>query len=87
MTQKPSIGRIIIVPAVPAENNGATLAPAVITRVWNDTTVNVRVLLDGDETQWRTSITLFQTPEEMWDTHTSQQADTPPHAGYWPPRV
>jgi hypothetical protein len=40
----------------PATNNGATVAPAVITRVWSETTVNVRVLHDSESITWRTSV-------------------------------
>lgn len=54
--QKPSVGRIVHVPVDPATSNGATVAPAVITRVWSDSTVNVRVLHDGESITWRTSV-------------------------------
>lgn len=87
MWQTPTIGRIVIVPVDPAVNNGATLAPAVITRVWNNELINVRVLLDSDATPWRTSVRLFESPEAMWDTHTSQDASHPPHGAYWPERA
>ncbi|MFI1030722.1 hypothetical protein [Streptomyces sp. NPDC020951] len=53
--QLPSVGRIVHVPMDPATNNGVTVAPAVITRVWSETTVNVRVLHDGEAISWRTS--------------------------------
>jgi hypothetical protein len=58
--QKPSVGRIVHVPVEPSTSNGADVAPAVITRVWNDTTVNVRVLADAppSATDWRTSLVL-----------------------------
>lgn len=52
----PSVGDIVLVPMSPADNNGATEAPAVITRVWSKTTVNVRVLADSDAVIWRTSL-------------------------------
>lgn len=52
----PEVGDIVLVPADPAENNGATEAPAVITRVWSATTVNVHVLHDGPATPWLTSL-------------------------------
>ncbi len=54
--QLPSVGRIVHVPMDPATNNGATVAPAVITRVWSETTVNVRVLHDSESITWRTSV-------------------------------
>lgn len=52
----PDVGDVVLVPVDPAQNNGSRVAPAVITRVWNKTTVNVRVLLDSDAIQWRTSL-------------------------------
>lgn len=73
---KPSLGRIVIAAVNPATNNGADEAPAVITRVWNDHLVNVRVLLDGDTVEWKTSVEL----------HT-ERPDNPQHAVWWPPRV
>lgn len=73
----PSLGRIVLVPADPAVNNGADTAAAVITRVWNDDVINVRVLLDSDAVQWRTSVTY------------TESLDTAQHLNYWtwPPRV
>ncbi|MFE9684194.1 hypothetical protein [Streptomyces sp. NPDC006285] len=52
----PDVGDVVLVPVDPATNNGARIAPAVITRVWNKTTVNVRVLLDSDAIQRLTSL-------------------------------
>ncbi|CUW29711.1 MULTISPECIES: hypothetical protein [Streptomyces] len=53
----PDVGDVVLVPADPAANNGAPIAPAVITRVWSPTTVNVRVLTDSSATaEWRTSL-------------------------------
>ena len=43
--QRPSLGRIVIVAGVPS--NGADEQPALITRVWNDDSVNVHVHLDA----------------------------------------
>lgn len=85
--QRPSLGRIVIVPVTPQENNEATLAPAVITRVWSNEMINVRVLVDGSQVLWKTSVRLFPDADSMWDTHTSQDASQPPHAAYWPSRV
>lgn len=73
----PSMGRIVMVNADPDENNGADQAPAVITRVWSDTLVNVRVFLDADTTpEWRTSVKLHDARPE-----------TVGHDAWWPPRV
>jgi hypothetical protein len=55
----PDVGDVVLVPMDPETNNGASEAPAVVTRVWSAATVNVRVLADtdGDTTPWRTSLT------------------------------
>lgn len=76
---QPTIGRIVHVPADPAKNNGASVAPAIITRVWSDTCVNLRVLLDSPETEWRTSVTFVE------DLNGAELRT--PWAWTWPPRV
>jgi hypothetical protein len=78
--QVPSIGRIVHVGADPAINNGGDVAPAIITRVFGEHPaggwiVNIRVLLDGHETPWRTSVRLVE--ESSTDAHTC----------WYPPRV
>lgn len=75
--QKPSIGRIVLVALDPTMNNGATIAPAVITRVWSDTSVNVRVLADSENLLWRTSLTYVDSLDD----------DSPRGSWAWPPRV
>ena len=57
----PDVGDVVLVPVVPGENNGAAVAPAIITRVWSKTTVNARVLADGNTIAWRTSLTYAET--------------------------
>ncbi|ELP64170.1 hypothetical protein PV735_05230 [Streptomyces turgidiscabies] len=52
----PAVGDVVLVVADPAENNGATTAPAIVTRVWSATTINARVLHDGPGHSWRTSL-------------------------------
>lgn len=47
---QPTIGRIVLVPMAPSVNNGADTAPAIISRVWNDTCINVRVMADNEDT-------------------------------------
>ena len=42
---KPAVGRIVHAFANPTQANGADIAPAIITRVWSDQTVNVTVSL------------------------------------------
>lgn len=83
----PTIGRIVHVPiealkatALTHENNGADFAPAMITRVWSPAMVNVRVLLDGREIPWLTSITLY-------DDRATYEASSNAYGCYWPERV
>lgn len=85
----PTIGRVIIVKAAPGEaNNGAEVAPALITRVFGaelpdgSWTVNARVLLDGDVVAWRTSLSLFV--DEATATAAKPGSS---HVGWWPPRA
>jgi hypothetical protein len=76
----PSKGRIVLALVVPEANNGDDTAPAVITRVWNDRLVNVKVLGDSMNNEWKTSISLFDTEEEAREKSFG-------HACFWPPRV
>jgi len=71
--QTPSVGRIVLVPIEPEMNNGSDVAPAIITRVWSDTTVNLRVLADSHNLLWRTSATYTD------DLATREQT----HVNYW----
>lgn len=75
----PTVGRIVLVPMDPAMNNGADQAPAVITRVWDDGSVNVHVLPDGNVTEWRTSLVQV---DDLDDRN-----DDSRHVWMWPPRV
>lgn len=79
--QKPSLGRIVLVKTGPMQlagySNGTDVAPAIITRVWSDTLVNVRVLLDSEHTPCKTSVALVESAEEAEGGY----------ACYWPPRV
>ncbi|MBE4791031.1 hypothetical protein [Streptomyces caniscabiei] len=62
----PSVGDIVLVPMDRSINNGATAAPAVVTRAWSPTTVNVRVLADSDAApSWRTSVTFVETLDHV----------------------
>lgn len=74
--QKPSLARMVIVSVDPAKNNGSDEAPAIITRVWNDTLVNVKVLNDSPNNEWKTSVTLH-----------AEKPENAQHAAWWPPRV
>ncbi|MGW3847195.1 hypothetical protein [Streptomyces fagopyri] len=53
---EPEVGDVVLVPVDPVENNGSCEAPAIVTRVWSASTVNVRVLHDGDAVTWRGSL-------------------------------
>ena len=65
----PRVGDVVLVPMDRALNNGASEAPAVITRVWSPTTVNVRVLADNEGSpQWRTSLTFVETLDHAAST-------------------
>ena len=55
---KPTIGTIVIYHCNEEEekkNNFQKDAPAVITAVWGENCVNLKVLLDGIENLWKTS--------------------------------
>lgn len=78
---KPSVGRIVLTPVNPTTNNGADVAPAIITRVWSDTNVNLRVLHDSENVSWKTSVKLCGSEEE------ARNPDMYGHTAYWPPRV
>lgn len=61
---KPTIGRIVIYRFTDQEKelkdgkspvNGADEAPAMVVRVWGESCVNLKVILDGEGTLWATS--------------------------------
>lgn len=57
MTRPPRVGDVVLVAADPIQNNGAETAPALVTRTWTGTSINVRVLYDNDTApEWRTSL-------------------------------
>lgn len=82
----PAIGDTLLVRMDPRTNNGADVAPALITRVWSRThdsswTVNVKVLADTPDNEWKTSISLYPTRE----TADLLRPDGF-HVGWWPQR-
>jgi hypothetical protein len=80
MTQTPSKGRVVFVAVDPSENNGDDYAPAVITRVWDDGRVNVKIFLDDAfPAAWRTSLRLV---DDRPDDSTARS-----RVAWWPPRV
>lgn len=78
--QQPSVGRIVLVPMDPAKNNGSSTAPAVVTRVLNDTTVNVHVLPDGWVSEWRPTVTYVDSLDDS-----AEQPEL--YRWTWPPRT
>lgn len=96
--QKPAIGRIVHVVVDPKTNNGSDVAPAMITRVWSDTYVNLRLIRDnhpGPE-EWLTSISLYGSLEALDEAVAKRQAEFDATApgltayrvgAFWPPRV
>lgn len=95
--QRASLGRIVLVTRDPNANNGSDVAPAVICRAWSDSLVNLRILGDGSDVAWMTSVMLFQTREEVdqWrERHAAQWREVAAsepvplaHAAYWPPQT
>lgn len=81
----PSVGRVVLVQGVQANANGATVAPALITRVWNDGMINCTVLPDASAPVPATSVRLFDTEADA----TAAQAESghPFTVAYWPPRI
>lgn len=77
---KPAIGRIVHVLVDPGINNGSDVAPAIITRVWSDTCVNLRVLHDGPviapqqqyRPEWLTSWSLHESREAL-EAHAAER--------------
>ena len=99
---KPTIGRIVHVLVDPRHNNGSDVAPAVITRVWSDTCVNLRVLHDGPSVppegrrDWLTSYSVHESREALEAHRARRQAELDAiapgqtvalHGAFWPPRV
>ncbi|AYD81624.1 hypothetical protein SEA_KROMP_23 [Streptomyces phage Kromp] len=82
-SQKPSVGRIVHVPMPPAANNGSDTAAAVITRAFDEETINVRILADSTASpqEWRTSLTYVDELAYDPDDTTSLYRWT------WPPRA
>lgn len=77
----PSLARWVLTRVDPMENNGSDVAPAIITRVWSDSLVNIRVMLDSAASPlWKTSVALFDTEEDAAREFTG-------HYAWWPPRV
>jgi hypothetical protein len=79
---KPQVSDWVITFVEPTKNNGTDVCPAVITRVWSDTMVNVRTLNDSNNLEWKTSVRLFDTEEEA---RAMDFVGPIPLAAFWPP--
>lgn len=87
---KAALGRTVHVFVDPARNNGSEIAPALITRVWTEQGVNVRVLLDGTDVPWLTSVTLCndrESAEQVTSYRIADNGERYPAAAFWPPIV
>jgi hypothetical protein len=92
---KPFLGAPVLVFCDPAHNNGQDHAPAVITRVWSDTCVNVRVIHDGPSVpgesrqDWLTSVTLHDSREAAEADHEAKWGhvdhEVSRFGAFWPP--
>lgn len=85
MTQTPSVGRIVHLIGIHANSNGADVAPAIITRVWSDTMVNVTAFPDSGNAHSVTSVKLVETEDEA--RAINREAEHPQSVAFWPPRV
>lgn len=90
----PTVGRIVLVIVDPNSNNGAEIAPAIITRVWSGdderATVNYRILRDdhpsrGDE--WKSSARLYGTESVARAAMVEAGQGRDGMFAFWPPRV
>lgn len=84
---KPTIGRIVIYKYGDHEKcahvNGAEQCPAVIVRVWTDTCVNLKLIEDGPQNSWKTSVSMgdvktnWQWPGRVEEEAKQRLAETP----------
>jgi hypothetical protein len=92
--QTPTVGRIVLTLVDPKTNNGSDVAPAVITRAWNETQVNgvpcwvVNYRIIGDNSaapEWKTSAYLYE--DEAAARESIGDATPNGMRAFWPPRV
>jgi len=69
---EPTPGRIVIFKLADYQkanpefqNNGSDTCPAIVVRAWSATCVNLRLLTNGPNTPWVTSV-LFGTEDGQW---------------------
>jgi hypothetical protein len=75
---RPSVGRVVLYQPTPAERigrGGGEFWPAVVTRVWSPTVVNLHVLPDGDRVFYVTSV------------ERARDGADAPRSWRWPPRA
>lgn len=84
--QTANVGDVVHVVVDPRQNNGSDVAPAMVTRVWNDELVNVRVLLDGPDVLWLTSVKLFDERPAEDDETVGRDTNGVQRAAFRPPR-
>lgn len=72
---KPSLGRIVLFRSL--DSNGSKEHPALVTRVWSDTCVNLTVFPDYGELVFKTSV----------NQNESLEGPNQELAWRWPPRV
>lgn len=76
--QRPSVGRVVLYVPAPGQAGGATdTCPAIITRVWSDTVVNLSVFPDMGAGFSVASVDLLPTVPPVLE----------PRTCFWPPRV
>lgn len=91
----PHVSDTVLVFADPHYNNGADVAPAVITRVSSPAMINVRVLYDGPAVppqhriDWMTSVPLYSSQAAAEAAHASRWAkaghEVAKSGAFWPP--
>jgi hypothetical protein len=92
--QTPTVGRVVLALVDRKSNNGSDVAPAVITRVWNEYEHNgesrwlVNYRITGDNTDvpvWKTSAQLFA--DEAAARAFLADGTANGMQAFWPPRV
>jgi hypothetical protein len=80
---------MVLVPmdALGLPTNGAEVVPAIITRVWSDTMVNLQVFTDSGPVVAKTSVRLYDTPEDARAGAPNAEGVYAELRCYWPPKV
>ena len=66
----PTVGRVVLYTprTTDPDHNNAEVLPAVVVRVWSDDMINLKVLNDGSEDFWATSVARNELAEQgTWD--------------------